>query len=251
MGTIEAVTFDFHDTLVRAESWLQLEIRTLPSVVLGRLAAWGDLPAAVADPDLQDQAVTLYGGIREEARTSGREVTALDGVVRVLAALGLAGAVDRTRVEAALAEAQRACLADSRAVPGAGPVLAALQAGGRQLAVVSSAAYPPFVAWGLTRYGLAGYFPVVATSAATGYYKSDPRLYAWALAQLGVDPARAVHIGDHPRFDVQGAQAAGMRAILFTGAIDRRAAGSPECRPDATIAALADLPAALARLEAG
>jgi putative hydrolase of the HAD superfamily len=56
-------------------------------------------------------------------------------------------------------------------------------------------------------------------------------------------------VGDHPRFDVQGAQAAGMRAVLFT----RGGTHPPDsaCRPDATVARMADLPAVLADLAAG
>jgi FMN phosphatase YigB (HAD superfamily) len=253
MGAIRAVTFDFHNTLVQGESWLRLEIETLPAVVLAGLVAQGALPAGAADEARREQAVQAYKAVREEAKASGREVSALDGVLRVLAALGLGGTVDRKRVEQAVAEAERACLADTTLIPGVPETLATLQAQGMRLAIVSSAAYPPFVEWGLARHGLAGYFPVLAASATAGYYKTDPRLYAWALARLEVDPAQAVHVGDHPRFDVQGAQAAGLRAVLFTGGAASAAttwAIPPDCRPDATIAHMADLPAALARLAA-
>jgi putative hydrolase of the HAD superfamily len=36
-----------------------------------------------------------------------------------------------------------------------------------------------------------------------------------ALSDLRVDPARAVHVGDSPRSDVAGANAAGLRSVLF------------------------------------
>lgn len=250
MNGIAAVTFDFHNTLVEADSWLQLEIDTLPGEVLARLVASGDLPPAAARAPLREQAEAAYRAIRAEAKASGREVTALAGVWRVLAALDLPPP-PASAVEDAIAAAQRACLADSAPVPGAHAVLAALRAAGLRLAIVSSAAYPPFVAWGLARYDLARYFGVVATSGDTGYYKTDPRLYAWALDRLAVAPACAVHIGDHARFDVGGAQAAGLRAILF----DRGAARGLDpdragIRPDAVITALAALPGALARLAA-
>jgi HAD superfamily hydrolase (TIGR01509 family) len=241
------VTFDFHNTLVSSASWLHLEIHTLPAEVLARLAQAGALPPGAGAPDMAARAVAEYEAIREEAKASGREVTAAAGVARVLAALNL-NDVAPAQVAAAVEAVERACLDDAALVPGVREVLAGLRGAGTRLAVVSSAAYPPFVRWGLECYDLAGYFPVVATSGDTGYYKSDPRLYAWALDRLEVAPAQAVHVGDHPRFDVQGAQAAGMRAVLFTrGGTHPPAA---ECRPDATVAYMADLPAVLADLAA-
>jgi HAD superfamily hydrolase (TIGR01509 family) len=212
--------------------------------------AGGRLPREAATPATLARAEEAYHVVREEAKESGREMPALPGVVSVLTTLGWIDRVDMAHVRAALDAAERACLADSALVPGALDVVAALRREGVRLAVVSSAAYPPFVDWGLARYGLARYFPVIATSGAVGYYKSDPRLYGWALARLGVAPGAAVHVGDHPRFDVAGAQAAGMRAIwLDRPALDRPDGGLPaDCRPDAVIPALADLPAALARL---
>ncbi|HMA35754.1 MAG TPA: HAD family hydrolase [Chloroflexia bacterium] len=250
MATIAAVTFDFHNTLVTGERWLHLEIHTLPCAVLEHLVGEGTLPPAAAAPAVLAQAEATYRAIREEAKASGSEVTAQAGVVRVFATLGPLGAVDGPRLAAALAAVQQACLADTTLIPGAHEVLAALRQAGRHLAVVSSAAYAPFVHWALARHGLAGYFPVVATSAETGYYKSDPRLYAWALDQLQVAPRQAVHVGDHARFDILGAQAAGMRAILFAPAGGPDAPGRPgDCRPDAVVADLRDIPAALAQLE--
>ncbi len=37
------VLFDFHNTLVTCDSWLELEIRTLPALALARLRRDGDL----------------------------------------------------------------------------------------------------------------------------------------------------------------------------------------------------------------
>ncbi|HUS15684.1 MAG TPA: HAD family hydrolase [Chloroflexia bacterium] len=246
MSTITAVTLDFHDTLVRSDSWLHLEIVTLPGAVLEWLVASGYLPSRAADPATLSAAETAYRGIREEAKASGREVPAAPGVWRVLTTLGLdTGLADGT-IDAAVEAVERRCLEDTALVPGVLEALAALKAAGLCLAVVSSAAYTPFVHWALARHGLVDYFPVVATSAATGYYKSDPRLYAWALAKLGVDAAHAVHVGDHPRFDVQGAQAAGMRALLY--APDPGTPAPDDCQPDAILTAMHHLPTLIAGL---
>lgn len=63
--------------------------------------------------------------------------------------------------------------------------------------------------------GLADLFDVVVLSDEFGRQrrKPDPAPFLSALASLGVDPVRAVYVGDHPEKDVVGSQAIGMRAI--------------------------------------
>lgn len=50
----------------------------------------------------------------------------------------------------------------------------------------------------------------VVTSAEVGAAKPDPAIFRAALERLGVEPGRALHVGDSPE-DEQGARAAGMR----------------------------------------
>ncbi len=50
----------------------------------------------------------------------------------------------------------------------------------------------------------------VVTSAAAGAAKPDPRIFRVALELLGIEPGRALHVGDSPE-DEAGARAAGMR----------------------------------------
>ena len=63
----------------------------------------------------------------------------------------------------------------------------------------------------LERAGIARWFAEVVTAAAEGVAKPDPRLYSLTLERIGVDPARALHVGDQPVYDEEGARAAGMR----------------------------------------
>ena len=247
---IRAVLCDFHNTLVRGDAWLRLEIDTLPRAVIGRLVADGALPPEAGTKAGLRAADQAQAAVRQEARESGREVDAVTGARRVLDALGWA--VDPAAVHAAVDAAERACLAETVLVPGARAAVAALAGAGLRLAVVSNAAYPLFVQWGLDRHGLTPFFALVGTSAALGYYKSDPRLYAAVLDQLGVTPAEAVHVGDHWRWDVQGAQAAGLRAIWYHppgAAVPLGGPPPPDLRPDAVITHMAALPAAIARLQ--
>jgi putative hydrolase of the HAD superfamily len=98
--------------------------------------------------------------------------------------------------------------------------LAALHAAGIQMAVVSNA--DGTVAEILERVGVcqAGPGPLVPVetivdSGALGVSKPDPAIFAPALAALGTEPGRTLHVGDSVHFDVRGAQAAGMLAAHF------------------------------------
>ena len=109
-----------------------------------------------------------------------------------------------------------------RAYPDAAPALAELRALGVQLVCVSNWDYSlPDV---LARVGLADELDGVVTSAAVGARKPDPRLFEAALEVAGCAADEALHVGDTPTEDVQGARAAGIRALL----IDRDGGGDIE-----------------------
>jgi putative hydrolase of the HAD superfamily len=93
-------------------------------------------------------------------------------------------------------------------LPGVSEALAGLRARGLALAVVANwdCALPEH----LERIGLARWFDTVVTSAEAGAPKPDPRPFRLALERLGVDPDRALHVGDRPE-DEAGARAAGLR----------------------------------------
>jgi HAD superfamily hydrolase (TIGR01509 family) len=92
-------------------------------------------------------------------------------------------------------------------LPGVPEALARLAAHGLALAVVADWDYGLHEHLGTHR--LDHYFAAVVTSAEVGAAKPSPAPFLAALDRLGVEPARALHIGDHPR-DEEGAAAAGM-----------------------------------------
>jgi putative hydrolase of the HAD superfamily len=65
--------------------------------------------------------------------------------------------------------------------------------------------------------GWASSFRAIADSGKLGVEKPDRRIFDWCVAQLGVAPAAVVHIGDAHAVDIDGAVAAGLRAIWFRG----------------------------------
>jgi putative hydrolase of the HAD superfamily len=68
-----------------------------------------------------------------------------------------------------------------------------------------------------TRFGLREYFQVAFSSCYTGVRKPDPASYRRALDILGGSAERVLFIDDRQQ-NVDGAAAAGMRAIRFSGA---------------------------------
>jgi putative hydrolase of the HAD superfamily len=109
-----------------------------------------------------------------------------------------------------------------RAYPDAAPALAELRALGARLVCVSNWDYSlPDV---LARVGLEDDLDGVVTSAAVGARKPDPRLFEAALEVAGCAADAALHVGDTPTEDVEGARAAGIRALL----IDRDGGGDIE-----------------------
>ena len=67
----------------------------------------------------------------------------------------------------------------------------------------------------LVRVGLADLLDGVVTSAAVGARKPDPAIFARALALAQVPAGDCLHVGDSPAEDVDGAHAAGIRAVLL------------------------------------
>jgi FMN phosphatase YigB (HAD superfamily) len=66
-------------------------------------------------------------------------------------------------------------------------------------------------------HGILGHFDHLTFSNELGLSKPHPRAFLSTLEALNVPPPAAVHVGDNPRTDVEGAQGVGMRAIRFLG----------------------------------
>jgi HAD superfamily hydrolase (TIGR01509 family) len=93
-------------------------------------------------------------------------------------------------------------------IEGAFDTVRALRARGLELAVVSN--WDIGLAEQLQRLGVETLFSTIVTTAEAGTPKPKPRVFRLALERLGVEAARALHVGDEPG-DEEGARAAGMR----------------------------------------
>ncbi len=124
--------------------------------------------------------------------------------------------VECTRVflEAAGAELEPASFVDAfvgaiafEPISGAIEAVSALRARGLEVAVVSN--WDVGLAEHIARLGETSLFSTIVTSAEAGAAKPDPAPFRLALERLGVEPGRALHVGDEGE-DEAGAQAVGM-----------------------------------------
>lgn len=103
--------------------------------------------------------------------------------------------------------------------PDAVPALEELRSRGLKLVCVSN--WDSSLGEVLKRCGLAAHLDGAVSSAEAGAAKPDPAIFEAALSLAGCTREEAVHVGDTPEEDVDGAHAAGIRALL----IDREGGG--------------------------
>lgn len=229
--------FDFYNTLYAAREWFELEVRELPARTLEVLADRG----TPVSPEQESAARDAWRTLRREVEGRGHEITAEDGLRRVLTALGIAVPDDLPEIVSAL---QRGAYVSGREEPEMAACVRDLRTRGYTLGIVSNALSEDFLRRSLAETGILDCFAGIYASAAVGYYKTSPKLYEAALLGLGARAEETVHIGDSYPFDVLGAERAGIRAIWYAPA------GEAPPGPDATgvIRELAELPALLERL---
>lgn len=164
------------------------------------------------------------------------------------------GRTDDRVLAAAVIAYRRARDASLVTYPHAKLVLNRLAKDGYKLAVVSDA--PRFEAWlRLTALGLQHTFDLVLTFDDTGHRKPAPEPFRMALEQLGVEPARAVVIGDWMERDILGGRNAGLHTVYarygdqYSKYADKVAGPGPE--PDYVVDDLLQLLDVLAALDGG
>lgn len=118
------------------------------------------------------------------------------------------------------------------------PALQQLRAEGIKTALVSNTPWgSPGALWRqeLSRLGLSGWLNAVVFCTDMGWRKPAGPIFERALELLGAEPQDCLFVGDDPRWDLAGARAVGIEAVL----IDRR--GGTVSVEEATIHNLAEL----------
>jgi len=197
--SIEAVIFDAGGVLVLPDAMFgQLALRTLDHE--SRLEDW---PRAYYSANLLLDSLELpdWGGTRR--------------------AMASAVGVPDDQLEAAVPLIEQ-LIASAPWVPvdGAVDLLWSLAAAGYKLAVVSNAfgtVERQLQELGVCSVGGAGIprVGVVIDSRVVGVEKPDARIFQLALDALGVEASRSVYVGDTVKFDVLGAEGAGLHPVHY------------------------------------
>ncbi len=238
--TIEAVTFDFWETLCRRAPGA---LEAARSESLTAVLAEAEL---VVEADLLDRVLHDVWTRWERSWAAGDAYSgpeAAAGVVDLLLAEGLPVEPLRKALAAAFLATHEH--AELFLVDGVAEVLEILSAHGIGLGIICDVGFieSRLLRRALERHDVLHRFRHWSFSDEVGVYKPDRRIFEHALAGLGgVAPARAAHVGDIRRTDVQGARGVGMLAIRFAGVNDDQA-DLPEA--DVVIRAYAELPAVL------
>lgn len=235
---IQAVTFDYWNTLVREGPG---------GLVEPRLTAWAGLLEEAGLPVESARLVAAHQLAFDDYRAAwraNRQYVVADATSRMLSALELQ-IPDDLRETLVASFAQAGATTDLQLVPGIGECLSALHSRGIALGIVCDVGLTPSAALRshLERWGLLELFGGWAFSDEVGVYKPEPEIFHVALDPLGVEPARAAHVGDRLRTDVAGARALGMVSVRYTGVYDDLEEGLAEA--DHVVADYRELPAIL------
>ncbi|MEV8318656.1 HAD-IA family hydrolase [Streptomyces sp. NPDC059900] len=218
--TIKATLFDFSGTLFRIEStaaWLRAVLEearlSLPDAEIERLTAAldraGALPGGAHPTVVPDR---LAGAWAQRDRSAAQHRAAFTGLSREVT-------LPDPRLHDALYERHMQPAA-WRPYADAAEVLAGLRERGIRIAVISNIGWDPRPVF--RAHGLDPYVDAYTLSYEHEIQKPDPRLFARACGELGVDPADTLMVGDDRRTDA-GAAAAGC-AVHFVDhlPLDRR-----------------------------
>jgi FMN hydrolase / 5-amino-6-(5-phospho-D-ribitylamino)uracil phosphatase len=239
-GRIQAVTFDYWNTLVWEEPGY-LRGRRLASWA-GILEEWG----RPVDPDrlaaASDRSWERWNSRWEAGDAGFGSSQALD---MVLSDLGLEPSPD-VRADLAAVYAAAGRDAELHLAEGAEASLRSLRAAGLRLGIVCDVGFTPspVLRHHLERWGVLELFDHWSFSDEVGAYKPHRAPFDHALRGLGEpDPARTAHVGDRLRTDVAGARAMGMVSVRYAGLFDDPTDGLPEA--DLVVRRHAEIPAAL------
>lgn len=89
------------------------------------------------------------------------------------------------------------------------------------------------------RLGLDRFFKIIVSADDVGLSKPDAAPFQTALEAAGVKPSQALHIGDHPGDDIQGALDVGMHTLWFN---PQGKAWPQQPRPHGEIRCLSEIP---------
>ena len=211
---IEAVTFDYWNTIVRADAdqgGHRLRAWAVEYADAGHLVDDDALHAAFRAVWDRHQAAWLRNEQYTGERAARAAIDQLD--------LPVSEQVRDRLVERFVTAGEEAGF---HLCDGVDVLLTELQGRGMRLGIVCDVGFTPSTGLRriLQRFGLLVCFDGWSFSDEVGWYKPAPAIFEHALGYLGVGPGAAAHVGDLRRTDVAGARAMGMTAVRYRGAHD-------------------------------
>jgi putative hydrolase of the HAD superfamily len=246
-GPIEAVLLDYGHTLIYFDERPHASLLGAYEKINRLLADTLEREVPAAQVLIEKVSKTVDDEIQRDYAAGRPEEVEIGAIYdTALRAVGLE--VDPELIERVMELEQEGWLNSVHVGPDVVATLEELQHRGLRLGLVSNAAYlPRLMNAQLAALGLAKYFSGVTFSSEVGVRKPHPAIYQDALAKVGVEPSRALFIGDRVREDVQGPQSLGMRAVLLR---EWRQEDDPGVA-DFVIGRLGELPTVLNRLAVG
>jgi len=216
---IEAVTFDFWNTIARVPPGTMSDVRRRA------VAAACEAHGVEVEAELLARTLEEVGARYEGSWEAGEHFHPDEGVELLVQALGVEEAAREAVGEAFLGAAREVELG---LAPDVDYALEALRERGIRIGIVCDVGFTggETLRGLLAEKGLLERFSGWAFSDEVGHYKPSPRMFEAALDALGARPREAIHIGDLRRTDIAGAAAFGMRTVRYTGLHDDRDAGS-------------------------
>lgn len=218
-----AITFDFWDTIVRADTPATRARRRL--AIVDALAAQG-LPSDDAEIEgAFDEAWNRF----DASWARGEQFTGHHAAETVLEILGHTDEDIRAAVIEAYVESPRGM--DLALTDNVVASIERLRAAGLRVGIVCDVGLTPSVVLRhyLERHGILELFDHWSFSDEVGVYKPHAAIFEHALAGLGdIAPADAAHIGDLRRTDIAGALGMGMLALRYRGVTDDDPTHGPE-----------------------
>ena len=103
--------------------------------------------------------------------------------------------------------------------PDAVSVLKSVHQYGYRIGLISNTGMTPGTVFRtyMNQLGILKYFDVLTFSDEVKLSKPDTRIFQHTLLALGVEPNQTIHVGDHLKNDVKGAQDSGLRTIWIEG----------------------------------
>ncbi|HYP24066.1 MAG TPA: HAD family hydrolase [Actinomycetota bacterium] len=207
---IRAVTYDCWGTLLRDRDWEGAMTKRL-----GALSHFLDLP--------EDEARALLDEAWARHDEAWKQVESFGPGRMAAYCLEEKGIFDDDKIAQLTKEFEEASLdAGVVEVDDARETLKALKDKGLGVGLICDTGFTPgrVVRQLLDDAGLLEYFDTLCFSDEVGVPKPGNEIFAKALAELGVRPPEALHVGDLRRTDIAGAHDVGMHAVRFKGVHD-------------------------------